>query len=108
MKAYEIKMNDGAEFTLIAANVQDARCKAPIVNGGGKTSKGYCVRAVPVIKDASFPEDYESLNWCVKLSILDPIRLSIWQSQNAPRIIPNRERAREIGLVDNWQSYLEA
>ena len=51
MNAYQIKMSpvkkmdDGAEFTLIAADVQDARRKAPIVNGGG-----YAIRVIAVAR----------------------------------------------------------
>lgn len=44
MKAYNIKMKDGNEFTLIAYDVQDARRKAFLANG----NKSYCVSAVPV------------------------------------------------------------
>jgi hypothetical protein len=43
MKAYQIKMKDGNEFTLIAADVQDARKKATQVNGCS-----YCVQAIQI------------------------------------------------------------
>lgn len=47
MIAYQIKMKDGNEFTLIAADVQDARRKSHQANGG----KSYCVYAVPIKKE---------------------------------------------------------
>lgn len=54
-----------------------------------------------------FPDNYNTLNWCVKTAILDPVRLKVWEIQNAPRIIPSEEDARKIGLDVNWKLYLE-
>lgn len=54
------------------------------------------------------PENYNELNWVIKRSILDPVRLFAWEAMNAPKIIPSKKEAEKIGLDANWQTYLGA
>lgn len=57
--------------------------------------------------DSEFPENYSQLNWCIKRSILDPIRLAAMEWHIAPRIVPTEEEGRRIGLDTNWRQYLD-
>lgn len=54
-----------------------------------------------------FPENYSSLNWCIKCAILDQTKLIVWQSHNYPKIIPSEEEARSIGLARDWKIYMQ-